>query len=93
VLSAEEKDQLRGIAKSRALPNGIARRARMVLLSAGGISNTEIAARMSTSVPLVSFWRRRYRQHGVTGLRDELRPVRPRTHDDDRIAAPIIKAV
>jgi hypothetical protein len=35
VLSADEKEQLRGITQSRALPNGIVRRARMVLLSAG----------------------------------------------------------
>ena len=34
VLSAHEQEQLRGIAQSRALPNGIVRRARMVLLSA-----------------------------------------------------------
>jgi len=66
VLSAHEQEQLRGIAQSRALPNGIVRRARMVLLSAGGMRNTQIAAQMGTSVALVSFWRRRYRQHGVT---------------------------
>jgi len=93
VLSANDKEQLRGIAQSRALPNGIVRRARMVLLSAGGMRNTQIAAQMGTSVALVSFWRRRYRQHGVTGLHDELRPGRPRTHDDDRIAALINKAL
>jgi putative transposase len=93
VLSAEEKAQLRGIAKSRALPNGIVRRARMVLLSAGGVTNTEIAGRMGTSVALVSMWRRRYRQRGISGLHDELRPGRPRTHDDDRIAALINKAL
>src|SRR6266403_691840 len=93
VLSAHEQEQLRGIAQSRALPNGIVRRARMVLLSAGGMRNTQIAAQMGTSVALVSFWRRRYRQHGVTGLHDELRPGRPRTHDDDRIAALINKAL
>lgn len=43
VLSAQERAQLRGIAQSRVLPNGIVRRARLVLLSAGGMPNTQIA--------------------------------------------------
>ena len=86
-LSKDEQEQLRSIAQSRALPNGIVRRARMVLLSSGGMRNTQIAAQMGTSIALVSFWRQRYRQHGVTGLHDELRPGRPRTNEDERIAA------
>jgi hypothetical protein len=31
-------------------------------------------------------WRRRFAEHGVEGLHDELRPGRPRTIEDDRIA-------
>jgi transposase len=92
-LSAQAREQLNGIAQSRALPHGIVRRARMVLLSAGGMSNTRIAARMGTSIALVSFWRRRYRERGLAGLHDELRPGRPRSHDDDRIAALINKTL
>ena len=92
-LTADARAQLSSVAQSRALPSGIVRRARMVLLSAGGMTNTQIASRMGTSIALVSFWRRRYRDQGVAGLHDELRPGRPRTHDDDRVAALINKAL
>ncbi len=34
----------------------------------------------------VSHWRRRYQERGLAGLHDELRPGRPRTHDDEQVA-------
>ena len=34
----------------------------------------------------VGRWRRRYRERGLEGLDDELRPGRPRTYDDERVA-------
>jgi len=93
VLSASEREQLQGIGKSRSLPNGIVRRARMVLMSVDEVSNTQIAARMGTSVALVSFWRGRYRRQGIAGLHGEMRPGRPRTHDDERIAGLLNKVL
>ena len=65
----------------------------MLLLSAPGVSNTVIAQRFATSVSLVSLWRRRYREQGLAGLYGEVRPGRPRTHDDDRIAALVRKTL
>ena len=38
-------------------------------------------------------WRRRFRAAGVEGLHDELRPGRPRTHDDEKVAAVIDRAL
>jgi len=93
VLSGSEEEQLRSIARSRELPRGFVRRARMVLLSARGVSNTQIAVRFGTSAPRVSFWRHRYRQQGIAGLYDEVRPGRPRMHDDAQIATLINKAL
>ncbi len=86
-LSLPERAELESFARSRALPAGLVRRAKMLLLSAAGVSNTAIAERFATSVSLVSLWRRRYREQGLAGLYGEVRPGRPRTHDDDRIAA------
>src|SRR2546423_15651814 len=84
-LSPTERAELESFARSRALPAGLVRRAQMLLLSADGVSNTVIAQRFATSVSLVSFWRHRYRAEGLAGLYGEVRPGRPRTHDDDRI--------
>ncbi len=86
-VSESERAELESFARSRALPAGLVRRAQMLLLSAAGVSNTTIAHRFATSISLVSLWRRRYRDQGLAGLYGEVRPGRPRTHDDDRIAA------
>ena len=85
-LSAPERAELESFARSRTLPAGLVRRARMTLLSADGVSNGAIAARFATSMSPVSLWRRRCREQGLAGLYGEVRPGRPRSHDDDRIA-------
>lgn len=92
-VSEAERAELESLARSRALPAGLVRRAKMILLSADGVSNTAIAQRFATSMALVSLWRRRYREQGVAGLYGEVRPGRPRTHDDDRIASLLKKTL
>src|SRR5215208_2091606 len=56
---------------------GVAQRARIVLLAAEGVSNTEIARRVGVSRPTVIGWRDRYTAGGVAGLDDLDRPGRP----------------
>jgi putative transposase len=36
---------------------------------------------------MVGYWRKRFRAQGVEGLHDEMRPGRPRTTENDQIAA------
>src|SRR6266853_4733713 len=86
-VSAAEAEQLRSIARSRSLPHSLVRRARIVLMSAEGIANGMIAERCGVSVPTISHWRRCWRERGVAGLHGELRPGRPRSYDDERVAA------
>ena len=86
-VSAAEAEQLRSIARSRSLPHSLVRRARIVLMSAEGIANQIIAERCGVSVPTISHWRRCWRERGLDGLHGELRPGRPRTYDDERVAA------
>lgn len=87
VVSAAAGEQLRSIARSRSLPHSLVRRARIVLLSAEGISNQVIAVRCGVSVPTISHWRRCWRERGIAGLHGELRPGRPRSYDDEQVAA------
>jgi transcriptional regulator with XRE-family HTH domain len=75
------------LARSRSLPHALVRRARIVLMSAQGVSNQSIAERCGVSVPTISHWRRCWRERGVAGLHGELRPGRPRSHDDEQVAA------
>jgi len=78
--------QLSALVRSQSMPHALVRRARSVLLSGAGKSNREVARRCGVSAPVVSHWRRRYQQHGLAGLHDELRPGRPRTRDDEQVA-------
>ncbi len=87
VVSAAEAEQLGAIARSRSLPHSLVRRARIVLMSAEGVSNQRIAERCGVSVPTISHWRRSWRERGVAGLHGELRPGRPRSYDDEQVAA------
>jgi len=73
-----------GRGPGRCVP-GLAQRARIVLLAADGVSNTEIADRVGMSRPTVIDWRPRYERSGIAGLEDGPRSGRPRTVDHDAI--------
>lgn len=73
--------------RSSAIRAGLAQRARIVLLAADGMANTEIAERVGVARQTVVDWRSRYRSHGLAGLDDAPLPGRPRTVDRDRIIA------
>jgi len=86
-LTADERTQLRSLAGSRTLPHALVARARLVLWSADGQSNTQIARRLRWTNATVGKWRQRFVQHRLPGLYDELRPGRPRSIDEEQIAA------
>lgn len=85
--SQEDMNQLQALAKSRSFPHGLVLRARVVLLAATGLSNTAIAHKLDLSQQSVCLWRKRYLQHGIQGLHDELKAGRPRTIADEKVAA------
>lgn len=92
-LSKEEFVQLSAISKSRSLPHGLVNRARIVLMAAEGATNREIAQKVQLSPQMVCKWRQRYLQQGLSGLHDELRPGRPRSISDEKVALLIRKTL
>lgn len=92
-LSASERVRLESIAGSSTLPAALKRRAKMILWSEQDLSDRETARRLQVSHPTVAHWRRRFRAARLAGLRDELRPGRPRIHDEKRIARLIATAL
>src|SRR5882724_1496827 len=88
-LSLEQRAQLESMASSRSLPAGLVTRARIVLLSAAGKMNQQIARQLG----LTNATRRRFVEQGVTGLQDELRPGRPRPISDERVAQLVRKTL
>ena len=87
VLKSEEAAQLRCWAASHTLPHALVCRARLVVWSAQGQSNSQIARRLHWTNATVGKWRQRFIEHRLAGLYDELRPGRPRSIDDEKIAA------
>jgi putative transposase len=93
ILTPEQREQLEGMVKSRSLPAGLVSRARIVLMSAAGKTNQEIARQLGMTNATAGKWRRRFLQQDVTGLHDELRPGRPRTVSDERVARLVRKTL
>ena len=76
-LSREERRQLEAEARRYTLPYRDVIRAKIVLLAAEGLGNDEIAARLDTRREIVSKWRKRFFEEGLTGLEERPRRGRP----------------
>lgn len=85
-LTAEERGDLEAIAAARSMPHTLVRRAQLILWSESGVPLTEVARRLKLSGPTVHHWRLQFRKLRLAGLHDQLKPGRPRTHDEDQIA-------
>src|SRR5271165_3877693 len=87
LLTADEETQLKSLATSRTLPHALVARAKLVLWAAQQKSNAEIAGRLHSTKATVGKWRQRFVEHRLAGLYDELRSGRPRSIEEDRVAA------
>ena len=74
ILSKAEEEQLKSISRSRSFSHGLVTRAKIIIMSAEGTSNKDIARKLDYSPQSVSLWRRRFLEQGISGLHDQLRP-------------------
>jgi putative transposase len=93
VLSDEQQKQLESFAASRSLSHAQVERAKIILKASSGMQNIQIAEELSTSRETVGKWRKRFVERGIEGLYDELRPGRPRSIEDERLAELIRKTL
>jgi transposase len=82
-----DRGRLEALARSTSVRASVAHRARIVLMSAEGLSNTEIALRTGSSRPTVISWRNRYATGGIKALGDLPRPGRPAVVDELAVVA------
>lgn len=82
VLRSGDRPELESLVRSTSVRAGVATRARIVLLAADGVTNTEIARMTDVSRPTVLDWRNRYAAGGIAALDDQPRPGRPRQVDE-----------
>src|SRR5215210_2524475 len=86
-----DRERLVSMTRSTSVRAGLARRARVVLLAAEGMSNTAISAQVGLSRPKVIAWRQRYTRAGIRGLADAERSGRPRRIDHAAIVTETLK--
>ena len=93
VLSDAERTELTSLAARRSTAQALALRARIVLRCATERQNKQVAADLQIDQTTVGKWRRRFAEHRIDGLRDEPRSGTPRTIDDARIEAVIVRTL
>lgn len=87
-MSVTERKQLMAISHHRSSPRGIILRIDIVLGAAERLANRVLARKLSTSVPTVLLWRKRFESDGVAGiLEDRPRSGRPKRISAEREAA------
>ena len=78
-LEDADRAELEAVSRRGSAEYRLVLRARIVLLAAGGLANSVIAARLGVCEDTARKWRRRYCEQGIAGLADAPRPGRPRT--------------
>ncbi len=85
-LSDRNRVQLNQVVRNGNMPQKVALRARIVLLSADGIPTGEIMRQFGTTTPTISRWRDRYETDGIPGLlKDRNRPGRKRRIEEAKV--------
>jgi transposase len=93
VLSDAERNELQALVRRQKTGQALARRARIVLLAADGLTNTAIAARLGVAKHTAGTWRGRFARDRLDGLRDEPRPGAPRQIGDEAVAETVRKTL
>ena len=81
-ISSLERKQLVALGRHRSSPRGIVLRIDIVLGAADGVANRVLARKLSTSVPTVLLWRKRFESEGIAGILED----RPRSGRPKRIS-------
>ena len=93
VLTGLEREELERYARRPKTAQALALRARIVLASASGVANTEVAARLGVTVQTVGKWRQRFVERRLAGLLDEPRPGQPRKITDQHVEDVIVRTL
>jgi transposase len=93
VLTGLEREELERYARRPKTAQALALRSRIVLESATGAANTEVAARLGVTVQTVGKWRGRFIERRLTGLLDEPRPGQPRKITDEHVEDVIVRTL
>ena len=88
-----EEEELESMTRSLKLAHGLVGSAQIILACAKGEPQVEIGKGLGLSKMTFSKWRHRFHHQGMAGLREEQRPVRARSHDEQRVAEVLNRAL
>lgn len=89
ILTLQERAYLERQVRRHRVGRAMSERCRIILRCADGSYSAAVAAELGVHEHTVGKWRRRFLKDRIEGLLDEPRPGRPRTIDDDAVAAVI----
>ena len=92
-LSEAQRQQLQRWVRRSTTAQALVLRARIVLETAVGKSDLEVAGELGTTRGTVGKWRRRFLRAGCDGLVDEPRPGAPRTIGDDDVERVVVQTL
>ncbi len=91
--TGDEKAVLKEIIKKRSSPQGLVKRARIILLADKMRSTSEIMKTVSVCKTAVVKWRRSFIHHGLDGLKDTQRSGRKPLYDGGKVSKLISKVL
>ena len=92
-LTAVERQVLESWARRRKTAQGLATRARIVLLADEGWANSAVADHLHVTRVTVGKWRSNFLEHRLDGLTDQPRPGAPRKVSDTEVERVIAKTL
>jgi len=93
ILSSEERETLERWRRRHSTSQALALRARIVLGSAEGATNTAIAKELRLTKQTVGKWRSRFLVRRLDGLLDEPRPGAPRSISDAEVERVVVRTL
>src|SRR6204780_2194096 len=93
ILTEEEREELQQMTQARTLPAGDVMRSRMILLLADGVAYQKIQDLLDTTAPTIARWKRRFLQHRVAGLMEELHPGQQPSVRTPKLQAKVLAAI
>ena len=93
MLSEAERVELTSLSTRRKTAQALALRARIVLACAENTQNKDVATVLGIDDATVAKWRLRFAEHRIDGLRDQPRSGAPRSVDDARVEAVIVRTL
>jgi len=92
-LTEDERSELERLACRVRTNRHLAMRAKLILATATGASDTEVAKKHRVNPKTVATWRKRFAQRRLEGLYDEPRVGAPRTITDEKVEEVVVQTL